>query len=109
MFNRPFVNAVTREAFMLCLLNWAQDGDAASMAHEWLEMGSGNPNSAAELLEKDLKREVSEYYNAETDDSMADYLRRIGLRRVCWRQVADRLLELAPARAPATAQDAEEG
>jgi hypothetical protein len=83
----PFVNPETKEVFFTVLLDWE---DPKAMAAEWLEMGLA---SAAECLAAQLRRDFREEYGKVANDELAALFFRRGLYKVCWQQVAERLLK----------------
>jgi hypothetical protein len=78
-------NRETREAYIHTLEEWE---DPLGFAKEWLDIGA---DSAGELLAKQLRKDYREMYTISGDD-LADALIDLGLRRVDWRYVAERLL-----------------
>jgi hypothetical protein len=101
---RPFVNEETLHVFLAVVTDWE---NPAEIARQWLDIGSG---SAADLLAARLKEDYwQEYGRVSCDDALFLVFAKKGLRRICWHQVAERLLECYGRRKEqAAAEDARE-
>ena len=86
-----FVNPETREAFLHVICDTE---DPFEMVKQWSEVGNG---SAVEMLAKELRKDFRDEFDPDSysgfDELMMFFAQR-GLCKICWEQLAQRLLEL---------------
>jgi hypothetical protein len=86
---KPFATPETRETYFAILHDW---DDPVQQAREWQDMcGPSARQQLARQLKKDFYATLHEM--TEFEDTVIGRFYRRGLRKVCWDQIAERLLE----------------